>query len=239
MSIRTRRVLRRPCSRGGRALRRTTLRHTHLGGAARHRRVAARRGALPRAAVAWGPIGGPFELVVAGRASQPRPLLRRSRPVRRGLCACRWRRVSSSRRANSTRSTSRIAAGRRPADRRRQPAPPIGQPSACSGRVPRLPSIAAGRADPARRGRQASPLLQKRRARCRARRLIVPPDRLLADHWATRLSRRSSKPTSPRSTRRSNRRPVITPSTSSAAAEVTRRPIGRNRPRTSTEYPAT
>ena len=51
----------------GRALRRTTLRHTHLAEAPLGVVVWRLGGERFRAAaIAWGPIGGPFELAVAG-----------------------------------------------------------------------------------------------------------------------------------------------------------------------------
>jgi hypothetical protein len=172
---------------GGRALRRTTLRHTHLADAPLGVVVWRLGGERFRAAaIAWGPIGGPFKLSVAGEPRNRDLYFAALTPFAADLC--KLVRTAAQNKVVRTRGTYTDHL-------------PV---SALQLVVPNRTTVAAlgllGRylaylSD--RSGVAPDPQLVEagkhlrfyaRHSRIPGQALIVPVDRLLADHWATLLS---------------------------------------------------
>lgn len=172
---------------GGRAVRSTTLRHTHLTaeplGIAMWRLGGER---FRAAAIAWGPIGGPFELAVAGEPRNRDLYFDALIPFAQDLCA----RVASVADARVQRTR-----GRRtdlvPADALQIVVPNRATVGALRllGRYLAYLSDRSGTApDPAlvEAGRHLG--FYAKHSRTAGQALLVPLDRLLAEHWATLLS---------------------------------------------------
>lgn len=171
----------------GRALRRTTLRHTHLAetpfGVCLWRLGGER---FRAAAVAWGPIGGPFDLVVAGEPRNRDLYFAGLAPFAADLTA-HVRRSAEAKVARQRGSRTELL----PAD-----ALQVVVPNRTSVRaLGLLGRYLAYLSD--RGGVAPDPLLVEagkhlrfyaRHARVPGQALIVPLDRLLAENWATLLS---------------------------------------------------
>ena len=121
----------------GCAMRRTTLRHTHLAdpplGIAMWRLGGER---FRAAAIAWGPLGGPFELAVPGEPRNRDLYFAALAPFAADLCASRAPRGRLQGRPPA-RSAHRAHPGRRTAARRSEPDDRRGPGPA--GTLPRLP----------------------------------------------------------------------------------------------------
>src|SRR5262249_25552647 len=172
---------------GGRALRRTTLRHTYLAnpplGVALWRLGGER---FRAAAVAWGPVGGPFKLAVAGEPRNRDLYFDALTPFAADLCA----RVQPAAEAKvARRRGSHIELI--PAD-----APPLVVPNrttvAALGLLGRYLAYLSDRG-----GKAPNPALieagkhlrfYSRQARVPGQALLIPLDRLVIEHWATLLS---------------------------------------------------
>jgi hypothetical protein len=171
----------------GRALRRTTLRHTHLSdpplGIAMWRLGGER---FRAAAVAWGPLGGPFQLVVAGEPRNRDLYFAALAPFAADLCA-RVRRAASL-------AVARQRGGRTefiPADAL-QIVVPNRTTIAALGLLGRYLAYLSDRGgitpDPALIEAGKHLRFYGRHVRVPGQSLIVPLDRLVSEHWATLLS---------------------------------------------------
>jgi hypothetical protein len=171
----------------GRAIRRTTLRHTRLADAPLGIVVWRLGGERFRAAaVAWGPIGGAFELAVPGEPRNRDPYFAALTPFARDLNA-RIRRVNERKIVRKRgRRTEAI-----PSDAL-QIVVPNRTTIAALGLLGRYLGYLSDRGgvapDPAliEAGRHLR--FYTRQARVPGQALLVPLDRLLAEHWATLLS---------------------------------------------------
>lgn len=171
----------------GRALRRTTLRHTHLAdpplGIAMWRLGGER---FRAAAVAWGPLGGPFQLAVAGEPRNRDLYFAALTPFAADLCA-RLQRTASLTVARQRGSRTEFI----PAD-----APQIVVPNrttiAALGLLGRYLAYLSDRGgvtpDPTLIEAGKHLRFYSRHARVPGQSLIIPLDRLVSEHWATLLS---------------------------------------------------
>lgn len=172
---------------GGRALRRTTLRHTHLTDSPLGIVVWRLGGERFRAAaVAWGPIGGQFQLAVAGEPRNRDLYFAALTPFAVDLCAA-VRAAAANRIARQRGSSTDLL----PANALQL----VVANRATVGALGLLGRYLAYLSD--RGGVTPDPHLVEagkhlrfytRHARVPGQSLIVPLDRLLADHWATLLS---------------------------------------------------
>jgi hypothetical protein len=171
----------------GRALRRTTLRHVYLADpplAIAMWRLGGER--FRAAAVAWGPLDGPFQLAVAGEPRNRDLYFAALQPFAADLCV-RVRRAAASRVARQRGSVTEAV----PTDALQIVVPNTATVSALGllgrylgylsdrgGVVPDPYLIEAGK----------HLRFYARNARVPGQALLVPLDRLVADHWATLLS---------------------------------------------------
>jgi len=172
---------------GGRALRRTTLRHTHLADAPLAIvmwRLGGER--FRAAAIAWGPVGGPFKMTVAGEPRNRDLYFAALAPFAADLCdlvrstaANRVARTRGTRTELLPASALQIVVANR----------------TTVGALGLLGRYLAYLSD--RSGVAPDPLLVEagkhlrfyaRHSRTPGQAMIVPLDRLLAEHWATLLS---------------------------------------------------
>ncbi len=171
----------------GIALRRTTLRHTHL--ADRPLGIAMWRLGGERfraAAVAWGPLGGPFELAVAGEPRNRDLYFAALAPFAADLCL-RVRRAADSKVARQRgRHTELIPAGAL------QIVVPNRTTVAALGLLGRYLAYLSDRGgitpDPALIEAGKHLRFYAQHARMPGQALLLPLDRLVAEHWATLLS---------------------------------------------------
>ncbi len=171
----------------GRALRRTTLRHTHLSDAPLGITMWRLGGERFRAAaVAWGPLGGPFQLAVAGEPRNRDLYFAALAPFAADLCG-RIRRAASM-------TVARQRGGRTdfiPADAS-QIVVPNRTTIAALGLLGRYLAYLSDRGgvtpDPALIEAGKHLRFYTRHARVPGQALIVPLDRLVSEHWATLLS---------------------------------------------------
>ena len=171
----------------GIALRRTTLRHTYL--ADRPLGIAMWRLGGERfraAAVAWGPLGGPFELAVAGEPRNRDLYFAALAPFAADLCL-RVRRAAESKVARQRgRRTELIPAGAL------QIVVPNRTTVAALGLLGRYLAYLSDRGgvtpDPALIEAGKHLRFYARHARMPGQALLLPLDRLVAEHWATLLS---------------------------------------------------
>lgn len=171
----------------GRALRRTTLRHVHLADpplAIAMWRLGGER--FRAAAVAWGPLDGPFQLAVPGEPRNRDLYFAALQPFAVDLCA-RIRRVAASRVARQRGSVTETI----PEDALQIVVPNKTTVSAL-GLLGRYLAYLSDRG-----GTVPDPYLIEagkhlrfyaRNARVPGQALLIPLDRLVADHWATLLS---------------------------------------------------
>jgi len=172
---------------GGRALRRTTLRHTHLADAPLGIVVWRLGGERFRAAaVAWGPIGGPIELVVAGEPRNRDLYFSALQPFAAAICAAvrntadaRVARTRGSRTELLPANALQIVVANRST---------IGALGLLGRYLAYLSERSGGAPDPLLVEAGKHLRFYARHARVPGQALIVPLDRLLADHWATLLS---------------------------------------------------
>lgn len=171
----------------GRALRRTTLRHTHIAdpplGIAMWRLGGER---FRAAAIAWGPLDGPFQLAVPGEPRNRDLYFGALQPFAADLCT-RVRRAAVSRIARQRGSrTDHI-----PADAL-QIVVPNRTTVAALGLLGRYLAYLSNRGgitpDPALIEAGKHLRFYARHARVPGQSLLVPLDRLLSDHWATLMS---------------------------------------------------
>jgi len=171
----------------GSALRRTTLRHVHLAdpplGIAMWRLGGER---FRAAAVAWGPLDGPFRLAVAGEPRNRDLYFAALAPFAADLSA-RIRRTGSLKTARQRGRTTDLV----PADAI-QIVVPNRTTVAALGLLGRYLAYLSDRGgvapDPALVEAGKHLRFYTRHARVPGQSLIVPLDRLVADHWATLLS---------------------------------------------------
>jgi hypothetical protein len=171
----------------GHALRRTTLRHTHLAdpplGIAMWRLGGER---FRAAAVAWGPLGGPFQLAVAGEPRNRDLYFAALAPFAADLCA-QVRRAASLTVARQRGSRTEFI----PADAL-QIVVPNRTTIAALGLLGRYLAYLSDRGgvtpDPALIESGKHLRFYTRHARVPGQSLIVPLDRLVSEHWATLLS---------------------------------------------------
>ena len=172
---------------GGRALRRTTLRHVHLADPPLGIVIWRLGGERFRAAaIAWGPLGGPFQLAVPGEPRNRDLYFAALRPFAADLCE-RMRLAAFPRETRQRGS----ALEEIPLD-----APQIVVPNkATVSALSLLGRYLAYLSD--RGGVAPDPVLMEagrhltffaRNARVPGQALLLPLDRLVADHWATLLS---------------------------------------------------
>lgn len=172
---------------GGRAIRRTTLRHTHLAdpplGVVLWRLGGER---FRAAALAWGPVGGPFELAVAGEPRNRDLYFAGLVPFATDLCA-RVRRAAEAKvaRRRGTRTELIPAGALQLVVANRTTVGALGllgrylaYLSDRGGVTPHPALIEAGK----------HLRFYARHSRVPGQALLVPLDRLLAEHWATLLS---------------------------------------------------
>lgn len=171
----------------GRALRRTTLRHTHLADpplSVVMWRLGGER--FRAAAVAWGPLGGPFQLAVAGEPRNRDLYFAALAPFAADLCA-RVRRAASLTVARQRGSRTELI----PADAL-QIVVPNRTTIAALGLLGRYLAYLSDRGgvtpDPALIEAGKHLRFYTRHARVPGQSLIVPLDRLVSEHWATLLS---------------------------------------------------
>jgi hypothetical protein len=171
----------------GQALRRTTLRHVHLANPPLGITIWRLGGERFRAAaIAWGPVDGPFQLAVPGEPRNRDLYFAALQPFAADLCA-RIRRAAASREARRRGSVRDEI----PADALQIVVPNKTTVSALGllGRYFAYLSDRGGAApDPAlvEAGRHLR--FYARNARVPGQALLLPLDRLVADHWATLLS---------------------------------------------------
>lgn len=172
---------------GGHALRRTTLRHTHLAnpplGVAMWRLGGER---FRAAAVAWGPLGGPFQLAVAGEPRNRDLYFGALIPFAADLCA-RIHTAHQVKVARQRGSRTELL----PADALQIVVPNRTTVAALGllGRYLAYLSDRSGTApDPALIEAGKHLRFYARHARTPGQALLVPLDRLVAEHWATLLS---------------------------------------------------
>jgi len=171
----------------GRALRRTTLRHTHLAdpplGIVMWRLGGER---FRAAAVAWGPLGGPFRLAVAGEPRNRDLYFAALAPLAADLCA-RARRTAGLTVARQRGSRTEFI----PADAL-QIVVPNQTTIAALGLLGRYLAYLSDRGgvtpDPTLIEAGKHLRFYTRHARVPGQSLIVPLDRLVSEHWATLLS---------------------------------------------------
>ncbi len=172
---------------GGRALRRTTFRHVHLADpplAIAMWRLGGER--FRAAALAWGPLDGPFQLAVPGEPRNRDLYFAALEPFAVDLCA-RIRRVAASRVARQRGSVTEHI----PADALQIVVPNKTTVNALGllGRYLAYLSDRGGVAPhPALIEAGKHLRFYARNARVPGQALLVPLDRLVADHWATLLS---------------------------------------------------
>jgi len=171
----------------GSAMRRTTLRHTHLAdpplGIAIWRLGGER---FRAAAIAWGPLGGPFELAVAGEPRNRDLYFAALAPFAADLCL-RVRRAAESKVARRRgQRTDLIPAGAL------QIVVPNRTTVAALGLLGRYLAYLSDRSgvapDPALIEAGKHLRFYARHARMPGQALLLPLDRLVAEHWATLLS---------------------------------------------------
>lgn len=171
----------------GRAIRRTTLRHAHLADAPLGIvmwRLGGER--FRAAAVAWGPLGGDFQLAVAGEPRNRDLYFAALAPFARNLCAAVRRAAEAKVARRRGRHTDVL-----PADAM-QIVVPNRTSVAAIGLLGRYLGYLSDRAgvvpDPAliEAGRHLR--FYARQARVPGQALLVPLDRLVSEHWATLLS---------------------------------------------------
>lgn len=171
----------------GQALRRTTLRHVHLADPPLGITIWRLGGERFRAAaIAWGPVDGPFQLAVSGEPRNRDLYFAALRPFAADLCA-RIRRAAASREARQRGSVTEEI----PTDALQIVVPNKATVSALGllGRYLAYLSDRGGVApDPAlvEAGRHLR--FYARNARVPGQALLLPLDRLVADHWAALLS---------------------------------------------------
>jgi hypothetical protein len=171
----------------GRALRRTTLRHVHLADpplAIAIWRLGGER--FRAAAVAWGPLDGPFQLAVAGEPRNRDLYFAALQPFAADLCA-RIRRAAASRVARQRGSVTEEI----PADALQIVVPNSATVSALGllGRYLAYLSDRGGVApDPALVEAGKHLRFYARNARVPGQSLLTALDQLVAGHWATLLS---------------------------------------------------
>jgi hypothetical protein len=171
----------------GTALRRTTLRHVHLADpplAVAMWRLGGER--FRAAAVAWGPLDGPFQLAVPGEPRNRDLYFAALEPFAIDLCA-RLRRAAVSRVARQRGSMTEHI----PADALQLVVPNKSTVSALGllGRYLAYLSDRGGVAPhPALIEAGKHLRFYARHARVPGQALLIPLDRLVADHWATLLS---------------------------------------------------
>jgi len=171
---------------GGRALRRTTLRHTHLTDSPFGIVVWRLGGERFRAAaVAWGPIGGQFQLAVAGEPRNRDLYFAALTPFAADLCAAvrgaaahRVARQRGSRTDLPVNALQLVVANRSTVGALGLLGRYLAYLSDRGGVAPDPHLLEAGK----------HLRFYTRHARVPGQALIVPLDRLLADHWATLLS---------------------------------------------------
>jgi len=171
----------------GRALRRTTLRHVHLADsplAIAMWRLGGER--FRAAAVAWGPPGGPFQLAVPGEPRNRDLYFAALRPFAADLCT-RVRLAAVAREPRQRGSVTEHI----PADALQIVVPNKATVSAL-GLLGRYLAYLSDRGgvtpDPALIEAGKHLRFYARNARVPGQALLVPLDRLVADHWATLLS---------------------------------------------------